>query len=167
MRGTRAHTREQRFWMKVDRRGPDECWEWTGKKDNNGYGKMYDGGSIDYNKQYAAHRISWEINRGPIPTGLTIDHLCRNRGCVNPDHLEPVTSAVNTMRGYGYFAKNSRRTHCPKGHPLSGSNLKMMKKDGKPYRACLVCLRFDSLNRYYRRMGREMPSHVAARYVAA
>jgi hypothetical protein len=73
----------------------DTCWLWTGTIANNGYGHIYrEGGPL-----MTAHRLSYEVHVGPIPDGLTIDHLCRVRHCVNPDHLEPVTVAENNRRG--------------------------------------------------------------------
>lgn len=85
---------EQRFWAKVDRRGSDECWPWTGAKLQHGYGHLKVGESYP-----PAHRVAYELLVGPIPEGLQIDHLCRVRDCVNPAHLEPVTNAENGRRG--------------------------------------------------------------------
>ena len=81
-----------RFWSRVVK--SDDCWEWAGAHDNHGYSKT----SFEY-RDMAAHRVAYELVVGPIPEGLTIDHLCRNRGCVNPAHLEPVTQRENTLRG--------------------------------------------------------------------
>lgn len=94
------------------------CWLWTACVDDDGYGVT----NIGYRK-LGAHRASYEAFVGPIPEGLTLDHKCRVRSCVNPDHLEPVTVLVNTMRGEGLAARNSRKTHCPRGHALHGGNL--------------------------------------------
>jgi hypothetical protein len=91
---TKPGTAPERFWAKVDRRGDDECWPWLGAVNPNGYGAFqWDGG------QYA-HRFAYELQIGPIPEGLTLDHLCRVRHCVNGAHLEPVTGQENTLRGY-------------------------------------------------------------------
>lgn len=89
------------------------CWEWTGAKITAGYGELNVGGQPVY-----AHRYIYEWIRGPIPTGLTIDHLCLNKKCVNPDHLEVVTMRANILRSNGMSARHARRTTCPKGHPF-------------------------------------------------
>lgn len=79
------------------------CWEWH-KIAADGYGRLYRDG-----KTRLAHRESYELHRGPIPTGLHIDHLCRNKGCVNPDHLEAVTLVENVMRGDGIGVRNAAK----------------------------------------------------------
>lgn len=89
------------------------CWEWTGAR-SRGYGLL----AVNY-RRWKAHRLSWELFRGPIPDDLTIDHLCRNKACFNPDHLEPVTQAENLRRGDTIPARNALKTHCPQGHPYS------------------------------------------------
>lgn len=114
----------------------ESCWEWVGALDDGGYGRV---------KGKPAHRIMYERNGNPdgpilnpIPDGLHIDHLCRNRACGNPGHMEPVTLVENVMRGEGACAKHARKTHCPKGHELSGGNLVPSHlKRGE--RRCLIC----------------------------
>ena len=120
----------QRFWVKVDRREANECWPWKAcLTDGYGYFKL--------NGHKKAHRIAYELLVGPIPDGLTLDHLCRNRQCVNPSHLEPVTVKENLRRGFSPSAMNKRKAHCLNGHPLSGSNLYLHKRG----RACRTCQR--------------------------
>lgn len=109
------------------------CWNWTATKpDAEGYIRLTRG-----RRRYWAHRLSYEQHVGPIPEGLVIDHLCRNHGCVNPDHLEPVTSRTNVVvRGFNVTADNARLTHCRRGHPLSGENLHILNSGS---RVCRIC----------------------------
>lgn len=86
-------TLEERFWSKVAVAGPDDCWLWTGARVPQGYGQLVVAG-----RPRGAHRVSYEINKGPIPAGLTVDHLCSNPPCVNPDHLEAVYLQENIQR---------------------------------------------------------------------
>ena len=122
---------QQRFWAKVNKSGPNGCWEWTGAL-SRGYGSI---GVTGYLQQ-GAHRIAYLILVGQIPERMHLDHLCRNPKCVNPAHLEPVTSRENTLRGVGHPAVNAAKTHCKFGHPLSGDNL---YRDKRGRRECLCC----------------------------
>lgn len=140
-----SDTLEARFWAKVERRGPDDCWLWTAGL-NNGYGTIYGG----RRSPLRAHRVAYELLVGPIPDGLTLDHLCRNRRCVNPAHLEPVSNRENILRGESFSAEQARRTHCPSGHPLEGDNLRPdQSKQGK--RACRLCAAIQQRERRARR----------------
>jgi hypothetical protein len=97
------------------------CWEWTGARDSNGYGRC----SPKYGEQWA-HRLFYRELIGPLPDGLVIDHLCRNRCCVNPAHLEPVTRAENARRSPivgGVYRERSKKTHCVNGHERTPENL--------------------------------------------
>ncbi len=103
----------KRFWSKAHV-ADNGCWEWTGTKYTQGYGSFIVDG-----RRCPAHRVAYETLVGPIPEGLECDHLCRNRPCVNPAHIEPVTSSVNTLRG---DHAQRRKTHCPQGHPYDEEN---------------------------------------------
>ena len=104
------------------------CWEWLANRSQKGYGRFKVAGRYEQ-----AHRVSYELARGPIPEGLVVDHLCRNRGCVNPDHMEPVTNAENIARGTW-----ATRTHCLRGHAYTPENT---IRNTYGYRACQACRR--------------------------
>ena len=120
----------------------NNCWEWQGYKTKKGYGRIR--WRADNNKRncIAAHRLSYEIHKGNIPEGLTIDHLCRNRLCVNPDHLEAVTNKENILRGAGVCAENLRKTHCKRGHEYKKETVYLSKKG----RCCKICRRVTISN---------------------
>lgn len=119
------------FWSHVQEHETDRCWRWVGTI-RNGYGiAVIDG------RNYRAHRIAFTLMRGPIPDGLTLDHLCRVRSCCNPDHLEAVTLSTNVLRGMSPTAQHARKTHCPKGHEYTAGNTRHRR--GR--RECLVCTR--------------------------
>lgn len=119
------------------------CWNWVGAKDKDGYGIF----SIE-GKGKRAHRVSYEHWNGTLSNSLTIDHLCRNTSCVNPEHLQQVTIRINLLRGNTFQAKNAAKTHCPQGHPYAGDNL-YLKSDGA--RLCLICKRESDRKIYYRK----------------
>jgi hypothetical protein len=123
------------FWERVDRSG--DCWPWLGPLTADGYGK-----AVKDRKPVRAHRLAYELLKGPIPAGLTIDHLCRNRRCVNPDHMEPVTNRVNVLRGIGPTAVRARQTVCIRGHALDGI-------DHRGYRFCKECKRLRDNAAYH------------------
>lgn len=120
---------ETRFWNFVDKTGPDGCWLWTGGN-NRGYGLFWLGGQPT---QVYAHRFAYELCVGPIPAGLEIDHLCFVRSCVNPDHLEAVTTSVNGQRR----GERYRPQLCKYGHPYDDENT-YVRPDGKG-RDCRIC----------------------------
>ena len=116
---------EERFWAKVDKSG--ECWQWAGVHAQ-GYGRCWWNGH-----SAAAHRVAFELTVGPVPEGLELDHLCRNRGCVNPAHLEPVTRRENARRAAAVHDTG----HCPQGHPFDEANT--YRHRGTGWRVCRQC----------------------------
>jgi len=114
---------------RIDAHG--DCWEWTGCIHSAGYGMT----SVN-RKTSLVHRVVWEALVGPIPKKLQIDHLCRNRKCCNPDHLDLVTTGENIRRG-NTGRKNKIKTHCPYGHPYSGNNLKVNPNGSRKCQACI------------------------------
>lgn len=115
------------------------CWPWTAGLGRGGYGVFW-----VPPHQRCAHRLSYELEVGPIPDGLVIDHLCRNRSCINPGHLEPVTHRINLLRGETIQAANARKTHCLRGHPFDEENTDR-QSDG--YRRCRACKKARSRRR--------------------
>lgn len=126
-----------RFWSHVEYRGIDDCWECNLTPDRNGYCLFWIG-KVGVGRQYRAHRIAWMELRGEIPSGLVLDHLCRNPKCINPAHLEPVTQRENLLRGMGASAVNARKTHCINGHPFNSENIYY-------WRSCRYCRKCRTL----------------------
>lgn len=140
-----------KFWERVI---PSEgCWLWSGVVNpTTGYSQFSvrtDTGVITI----YAHRWAYELLVGPVPDGLELDHLCRNRECVRPDHLEPVLPAVNVRRGVGPERTRLRyaaQTHCRNGHPLAGDNLRLSRRGAYTARVCRTC-QADAMKRFYER----------------
>ena len=125
-----------RFWSKVQI--TEGCWLWLGAKHHKGYGSFWTG-----EKYKEAHRFAYEFAVGAVPEGLQIDHLCRNRGCVKPEHLEAVTQRENLRRGMNYHRS---QTHCKRGHPFDLFNTYRATNG----RACRICAREHSQRRWRR-----------------
>lgn len=119
-----------RLSRSIDYRGPDSCWIWHGSRLPDGYGQIRING-----RTRGAHRVVYELLVGPIPDGLTLDHLCRTHACVNPRHLEPVTMRENTLRGVGPSARNATATHCHRGHEFTEANTHTWNG----HRSCRAC----------------------------
>lgn len=116
------------------------CMIWMGALNDKGYGLVYRN-----ERSLRVHRLVYSYFKGAIPAGLGLDHLCRVRCCVNPDHLEPVTQRVNVLRGVGISAIRARRTHCIYGHPLIDENLRVSRTN---QRICVTCRDRRNLARY-------------------
>lgn len=135
-------TEAQRFWAMVHK--SNDCWVWQGGLSSNGYGTF----SGSEHGTVAAHTYAYRDKQGFIPAGLELDHLCRNRACVNPAHLEPVTHQVNVLRGTAPPAVNAAKTHCKRGHEFTPENTVI--KSG-PRRECRTCKRVADLKRWHAR----------------
>lgn len=146
---------EQRFWSYVDKSG--ECWMWLGGG-RNGYG-AFSTRTNNVETSHYAHRYAYEITKGPIPEGKTLDHLCHNRDescpggsdcphrkCVRPDHVEPASNIENVMRGKSPAALNARKTHCVHRHEFTAENT----IDYNGVRLCRACRKANSLRRHKR-----------------
>ncbi len=128
-------TLAERFEGKYLRRAAHECWPWIAVK-NGGYGEIK---AESGNRKHKAHRVAFEIHKGPIPKGLVVDHICRNPSCVNPNHLRAITKVENTMIGFGYYAINGRKTHCVNGHEFTPSNTLKHSGAAGGGRRCRTC----------------------------
>lgn len=141
MSGPARRSLADRFWAKVDVRGPNDCWPWRGTVQVHGYGQIGAGGNRG--KTLKSHRVAYELTHGPIPPGMTIDHMCHNgsaclerlaacrhRRCCNPAHLEIATQGDNVRRAKG------RLTHCAKGHPWDEANTRWTTTGTRICRQC-------------------------------
>ena len=146
------YTEYTRFWGHATPEPNSGCWLWVGAITDNGYGSFWADG-----RSHRAHRFAYAQFVGPIPSGLTLDHLCRNRICVNPKHLEPVTDRENILRGVGPTAFNAKKTRCIHGHELTPENI-IVGREGQ--RHCRKCNR---LRCRLKRIENKRPGVVRAR----
>ena len=121
------------------------CWLWTGALERCGYGQVH-----IKRKNKMAHRIIYEFYKGPIPEGYELDHLCRVRSCVNPDHLEIVRHITNVQRGNSGI-NHSSKTHCKHGHEFSEANIHYNFNRGTRERVCITCMKRRSRLNYEKR----------------
>lgn len=136
-----------RFWTRVEK--TDTCWNWTGAlnaEGEKGYGVIWFRNAQEY-----VHRLAFELLVGPIPKGRTIDHLCRNRKCVRPEHLRAVSLRENVLSSTGISAVNWQKTHCLQGHPFTEENTWVNPKDGS--RHCRSCGRAKAREYYRKKKG--------------
>ena len=124
---------QSRFESKFNKGLHGECWNWNASLWTGGYGQIGEGGRGSRN--LGAHRVSYELYKGKIQNDLVVDHICRNRKCVNPDHLRLLTRGENVMCGETIPAKNLAKTHCINGHEFTIENTYTYKNT----RQCVKC----------------------------
>lgn len=132
-----------RLWGRIAE-PPSGCWLWLGNTTRNGYGQISMGGRKTQ-RMHMTHRLVWELLVGEIPTGLELDHLCRQRSCCNPAHLEPVTRRENLVRGKTIIADAVGRTHCIHGHEFTPENTYLDRRGKRGCRECRAasCRRYE------------------------
>lgn len=153
---SRKQTNDQRFWSKVEKAKyrnlhvGTPCWEWTASVNKKGYGRFaiqeWQGKS---GVQIPAHHYLWCNDHGPVGAGMHLDHLCRNKKCVRPDHLERVTAGENALRRLADHGNpNTIKTHCIRGHKFTSENTRIKRRaNGSTYRNCRQCARDDAARR--------------------
>jgi hypothetical protein len=143
---------EDRFWAKVDK--SSDCWLWLGCRHVRGGRSMGYGAVMHEGKKWLAHRMAYTLSIGPLPADKTIDHLCRQPLCVNPEHMELVSMRENILRGEGLAAQNARKTHCKRGHEFNPENTIVTDNRGHPGRRCRTCAREQNAQYYRERKDR-------------
>ena len=133
------------FWARILVQPYVACWTWIGKIRDDGYAHFCWQG-----RKVLAHRFMYEQTRGPIPATLMVDHLCRNRSCVSPAHLETVSNRTNVLRGISFAAENAKKDRCPRGHPYD-------LRTSSGGRWCRICRRVQGLRWYYETRARRFP----------
>lgn len=140
---------KKRFWDKVERIPFHECWEWIAGRDLDGYGVLWGDRNHSLLKP---HQISLMLVGVEVPDGMHVDHKCRNRGCVNPNHLRVVTPSVNALENsHSICVAQKAKTHCNLGHSLTGNNLLQVKA---AVRACKRCARERARQRNWAKQGK-------------
>jgi len=139
---------EERFLKFIDTQSEDECWNWKGSRNIDGYGIF----SVQIHKKKMklyAHRVAVKVFRGALNLDLVVDHTCRNKACCNPNHLREVSVRINnTENSNSFSAINTRKTHCARGHEYSDENT-VYRETGRTRRICRICRKEDN-QRHYR-----------------
>lgn len=136
---------EDRFWAMIERRAPQECWPWKGALSSRGYGRI----QTPWSSSAPAHKVSLLLAGTAIPRGFVVDHVCRNRACVNPAHLRVVTAKENALENSAsVVAVNAAKTHCKNGHVLTPDNLTATGLR-RGWRLCRICQRAHGLRFYH------------------
>lgn len=145
----RTHNTIEKLKCRIRVHPKTECWIWTGPL-------RYGYGSCDFKgiRTHRAHRVFYILFVGPIPDELVIDHLCRNRACVNPAHLEPVTNKENILRGLGITARAARRNRCRYGHKYTSTNIRIATDGSRICRICTRCYSAEQRQRERARAGK-------------
>lgn len=120
------------LWSRCAIGSPTDCWLWVGPIDKGGYGRI----GVDYRNR-SAHSVAYELVKGPVPVGFELDHICRNRSCINPAHLEPVTHQENMRRGFP-GGKRRNKTHCVHGHEYTEQNTYHRPNGSKVCKTCIL-----------------------------
>jgi HNH endonuclease len=131
---SRACSNQVRFWQYVEKTA--DCWIWHGAASKDGYGIFVEYGEHLEKIMWRTHRFAYVTLVGPIPDGLTLDHLCRNRSCIRPAHLEPVSNVENLLRGNSWSGINKRKTHCKHGHVFDEANTYYDKHGDRHCKTC-------------------------------
>lgn len=134
------------------------CWIWKGSTNGDGYGQTCWKG-----KTLGAYRLMYELSKGKMPRDKCLDHLCRNRLCVNPDHLEPVTNKENILRGFGICGVNARKTHCKRGHEFDFYNTLVHKDGRRQCKECIILSNMKNLKRYHSDRGYRLKLSIDAK----
>lgn len=144
----KAECLKKRFWNNVSATSAEGCWNWNGPISIYGYGRLMESVGNRKTKQLMAHRFAYEEVIGKIEEGMTIDHVCRNKSCVNPAHMEIVTRGENSTRAHSKNMNAMRDNCCIRGHKIEGENVVLEKrKNGSQRKRCKACAKLRDSKR--------------------